>query len=65
MHHGRCNRQLDTGLVTSGHASTAPKKGQGAIQDMDLIDRNLPPLRLKRAECEAARQMRSKPVDAN
>jgi hypothetical protein len=35
------------------------------LEDMDLIDRGLPPMRGKRAERETVSKMRSKPVDRN
>ncbi|TIT29152.1 MAG: hydroxyacid dehydrogenase, partial [Mesorhizobium sp.] len=35
------------------------------LEDMDLIDRGLPPMRSKRAERETVSRMRSKPVDKN
>lgn len=39
------------------------RMGDMVLEDMDLMDRGLPPLRCKRAERETAARMRSKPVD--
>jgi len=41
------------------------RMGDMVLEDMDLIDRGLPPLRSKRAERETVSRMRSKPVDKN
>lgn len=37
--------------------------GEMVLEDMDLMDRGLPPLRCKRAERETVARMRSKPVE--
>ena len=62
-------RQL-TGFVRSAHRAGAlesafRKMGDMVLEDMDLMDRGLPPLRCKRAERETVSRMRSKPVDHN
>ena len=41
------------------------KMGDMVLEDMDLMDRNLPPMRCKRAERETVARMRSKPVSVN
>ncbi|MES0002849.1 hydroxyacid dehydrogenase, partial [Mesorhizobium sp. M0051] len=41
------------------------RMGDMVLEDMDLIDRGLPPLRSKRAERETVSRMRSKPADRN
>jgi phosphoglycerate dehydrogenase-like enzyme len=41
------------------------RMGDMVLEDMDLVDRGLPPLRSKRAERETVSRMRSKPVDRN
>ncbi|RWE80620.1 MAG: hydroxyacid dehydrogenase [Mesorhizobium sp.] len=41
------------------------RMGDTVLEDMDLVDRGLPPLRSKRAERETVSRMRSKPVDRN
>ncbi|HEV7252889.1 MAG TPA: hydroxyacid dehydrogenase [Mesorhizobium sp.] len=41
------------------------RMGTMVLEDMDLMDRGLPPLRSKRAERETVSRMRSKPVDRN
>jgi phosphoglycerate dehydrogenase-like enzyme len=62
-------RQLD-GFIRSAHRAGAldiafKQMGEMVLEDLDLMDRNLPPLRCKRAERETARRMRSRPVDQN
>ena len=56
------------GFLLSAHRAGAldvvmKRMGDMVLEDMDLMDRNLPPLRCKRAERETAAMMRSKPVD--
>jgi phosphoglycerate dehydrogenase-like enzyme len=56
------------GLLRSAHragALTSAFKlmGDMVLEDMDLIDRGLPPMRCKRAERETVARMRSKPVE--
>lgn len=41
------------------------RMGDMVLEDMDLMDRGLPPMRCKRAERETVSRMRSKPVDRN
>lgn len=41
------------------------KMGDMCLEDMDLMDRNLPPMRCKRAERETVARMRSRPVSGN
>jgi len=41
------------------------RMGDMVLEDMDLMDRGLPPLRCKRAERETVSRMRSKPVTRN
>ncbi len=58
------------GLLHSAHRAGALDQafkamGDMVLEDMDLMDRDLPPIRLKRAERETARRMRSRPVDKN
>jgi phosphoglycerate dehydrogenase-like enzyme len=55
------------GFLCSAHRAGAldialQRMGDMVLEDMDLIDRNLPPIRCKRAERETVSQMRSKPV---
>ena len=62
-------RSLD-GLLLSAHRAGAleiafKRMGDMVLEDMDLIDRGLPPMRCKRAERETVSRMRSKPVDKN
>lgn len=62
-------RSLD-GLLRSAHRAGAldiafKRMGEMVLEDMDLMDRGLPPLRCKRAERETVSRMRSKPVDRN
>ena len=57
-------------FVLSAHRAGAldvafKRMGRMVIEDMDLIDRGLPPLSCKRAERETVRRMRSKPVTRN
>lgn len=58
------------GFLRSAHRAGAlevafKKMGEMVLDDMDFMDRNLPPLRLKRAERETVSRMRSKPVEKN
>lgn len=39
--------------------------GDMVLEDMDLMDRGLPPMRMKRAERETVARMRSRPVSVN
>lgn len=60
-------RSLD-GFLLSAHRAGAldvafTQMGDMVLEDMALMDRDLPPMRCKRAERETARRMRSKPVD--
>ncbi len=62
-------RKLD-GFLRSAHragalASAFRLMGDMVLEDMDLMDRGLPPLRCKRAERETVSRMRSKPVTKN
>jgi phosphoglycerate dehydrogenase-like enzyme len=62
-------RKLD-GFLRSAHragalASAFRRMGDMVLEDMDLMDRGLPPLRCKRAERETVSRMRSKPVSRN
>ena len=55
------------GFLRSAHRAGAldsamKRMGDMVLEDMDLMDRGLPPLRCKRAERETASKMRSKPV---
>lgn len=55
------------GFLRSAHRAGAldiamKRMGDMVLEDMDLMDRGLPPLRCKRAERETAGKMRSKPV---
>jgi len=57
-----------TGLLRSAHRAGAmdvafKQMGDMVLEDMDLMDRGLPPMRCKRAERETAGRMRSRPVD--
>ena len=59
-----------SGFLRSAHRAGAldiafKRMGDMVLEDMDLIDRGLPPLRSKRAERETVSRMRSKPVDRN
>ncbi len=56
------------GFLRSAHRAGAldvamKRMGDMVLEDMDLMDRGLTPLRCKRAERETAAKMRSKPVD--
>lgn len=58
------------GLIRSAHRAGAldvafKKMGDMVLEDMDLMDRGLPPMRCKRAERETAQRMRSRPVAKN
>ena len=58
------------GFLRSAHRAGAldsafKKMGEMVLEDMDLMDRNLPPMRCKRAERETVSRMRSKPVEVN
>lgn len=58
------------GFLRSAHRAGAldiafKRMGDMVLEDMDLIDRGLPPLRSKRAERETVSRMRSKPADRN
>ncbi|WP_343116143.1 hydroxyacid dehydrogenase [Ostreiculturibacter nitratireducens] len=62
-------RGLD-GFIRSAHRAGAldvafKQMGDMVLEDMDLMDRDLPPMRCRRAERETARRMRSRPVDKN
>ncbi len=62
-------RSLD-GFIRSAHRAGAldcafKKMGDMVLEDMDLMDRNLPPMRCKRAERETVSRLRSKPVSTN
>lgn len=55
------------GFIRSAHRAGAldvalKRMGDMVLEDMDLLDRGLPPMRLKRAERETAARMRSRPV---
>ncbi len=55
------------GFLRSAHRAGAldiamKRMGDMVLEDMDLMDRDLPPLRCRRAERETASKMRSKPV---
>jgi hypothetical protein len=39
--------------------------GEMVLEDMELMDRDLPPMRCKRAERETVARMRSRPVSVN
>lgn len=58
------------GFLRSAHRAGAldsafKKMGEMVLEDMDLMDRGLPPMRCKRAERETVSRMRSKPVTRN
>ena len=58
------------GFLRSAHRAGAldiafKRMGDMVLEDMDLIDRGLPPMRGKRAERETVSRMRSKPVERN
>lgn len=59
-----------TGFVRSAHRAGAldvafKKMGEMVLDDMEFMDRGLPPVRLRRAERETVARMRSKPVSVN
>lgn len=59
-----------SGFLRSAHRAGAldiafKRMGHMVLEDMELIDRGLPPMRSKRAERETVSRMRSKPVDKN
>lgn len=56
-----------SGLLRSAHRAGAldsafKQMGEMVLEDMDLLERGLPPMRCKRAERETASRMRSRPV---
>jgi phosphoglycerate dehydrogenase-like enzyme len=56
------------GFLCSAHRAGAldialKRMGDMVLEDMDLMDRDLPPIRCKRAERETVSRMRSKPVE--
>jgi phosphoglycerate dehydrogenase-like enzyme len=56
------------GFLRSAHRAGAVdvalrRMGDMVLEDMDLMDRGLPPMRCKRAERETATKMKSRPVD--
>ena len=58
------------GFIRSAHRAGAldsafKQMGDMVLEDMELMDRGLPPLRCKRAERETVSKMRSKPVSKN
>ena len=58
------------GFLRSAHRAGAldiafKQMGDMVLEDMELMDRGLPPMRCKRAERETARRMRSRPVEKN
>lgn len=58
------------GFLRSAHRAGAldsafKKMGEMVLEDMDLLNRGLPPMRCKRAERETVSRMRSKPVSQN
>lgn len=58
------------GFLRSAHRAGAldiafTRMGDMVLEDMDLMDRGLPPMRCKRAERETVARMRSKPVTRN
>ncbi|MGI1663751.1 hydroxyacid dehydrogenase [Palleronia sp. KMU-117] len=58
------------GFLRSAHRAGAldlafRRMGDMVLEDMELLDRGLPPQRCKRAERETVARMRSKPVSAN
>lgn len=58
------------GFLRSAHRAGAldiafKRMGDMVLEDMDLMDRGLPPMRCKRAERETVARMRSKPVTKN
>ncbi|ASY65010.1 Hydroxypyruvate reductase [Sinorhizobium sojae CCBAU 05684] len=62
--------RLLPGFLRSAHRAGAldvafRKMGDMVLEDMELMDRDLPPMRCKRAERETVRRMRSRPVTVN
>ncbi|WOS63000.1 hydroxyacid dehydrogenase [Sinorhizobium fredii] len=58
------------GFLRSAHRAGAldsafKKMGEMVLDDMELMDRDLPPMRCKRAERETVARMRSRPVSVN
>lgn len=58
------------GFLRSAHRAGAldvafKRMGDMVLEDLALLDKDLPPLRCKRAERETVRRMRSKPVQQN
>ncbi|WP_026622924.1 phosphoglycerate dehydrogenase-like enzyme [Ensifer sp. WSM1721] len=58
------------GFLRSAHRAGAldvafKRMGEMVLEDMDLMDRGLPPMRCKRAERETVARMRSRPVSVN
>ncbi|MBB4053346.1 phosphoglycerate dehydrogenase-like enzyme [Devosia subaequoris] len=58
------------GFLRSAHRAGAldiafKRMGDMVLEDMNLMDRGLPPMRCKRAERETVSRMRSRPVDKN
>ena len=58
------------GFIRSAHRAGAldiafKRMGDMVLEDMDLMDRGLPPMRSKRAERETVSRMRSKAVTNN
>lgn len=58
------------GFIRSAHRAGAldvafKRMGDMVLEDMALMDKNLPPMRCKRAERETVRRMRSRPVTRN
>lgn len=58
------------GLIRSAHRAGAmdvafKQMGDMVLEDMALMDKNLPPMRCKRAERETVARMRSRPVEIN
>ncbi|MBP2235975.1 phosphoglycerate dehydrogenase-like enzyme [Sinorhizobium kostiense] len=58
------------GFLRSAHRAGAldvafKRMGDMVLEDMELMDRDLPPMRCKRAERETVKRMRSRPVTIN
>ncbi|WEX77633.1 hydroxyacid dehydrogenase [Sinorhizobium numidicum] len=58
------------GFLRSAHRAGAldaafKRMGEMVLEDMDLMDRDLPPMRCRRAERETVARMRSRPVTVN
>ena len=58
------------GFIRSAHRAGAldsafKKMGDMVLEDMNLLDKGLPPMRCKRAERETVARMRSKPITVN